>query len=85
MQERPEPNCAALCGLGTEELCINRISGLSTHDCSWKATYGNFELPDFLLAASHGGSAVVPKFLIPGVLPWWADVEGEQLVAERLG
>lgn len=84
MQGRPEPNCAALCGVGTKELCINRISGLLTHDPSWKATCSNFELPDFLLAVSHEGSAVVAEFLIPGILPWWADVEDEQPVAEQL-
>lgn len=84
MQGRSEP-----CGVGTEELRINGVPGLSSHDSSFEATYGNFELPGFPLAASEWG-----RFSRCGQIPrsWhFASVgrcgraEGEQLLAEQLG
>lgn len=62
----------------TEELRVNGDPGLSSHDSSWKATCGNFELPGFPLAASGEGSAVVTEFLVPGTLPQWADMERQK-------
>lgn len=69
MQGRSDP-----CDMGTKELCTHEVPGPLSHNSSWKATYNNFELADFHLAASQEGSAAVDEFLVPATLPQQADV-----------
>lgn len=48
---------------------LMKFLGSWVFNSSWKATYDNFELADFQLAASQEGPAAVGEFLVPATLP----------------